>query len=552
MDKKLYQVMKQYLATGRYQEAYDCLTHIYEEDGAGARWLVLQFRSVLKKAMLDGYSAEKTYSVLHDTYILTAKDSFDDFMIALEWYRADEDKFWLVRREQLLPVCDALEALLSDDLDELFLSMPPRVGKTTIVMFFSIWYMMKFPDKSNLYASFSETTAKTFYNGVLEVLMDPATYDIEALFPTNKVKRTDAKDLLIDINRKKRYASLTCRSVDGSLNGSCDAEGILIADDLHSGIDEARSKDLLIKKWETVRANFLSRKKGTAKILWIGTHWSLIDCISQRIEMLQTSPECAHIRYRILNVPALNENDESNFDYLFHKGFTTNDFKTIRASYESTGDMALWLAPYMGMPIERDGAVFSPEDLRYYNGELPPEEPDRIFMAVDPAWGGGDYVSAPVIYQYGDDLFVHDVVFNNGDKYVTEPLVVNKAIDNDVAAMYIEATRVTSGYAEDVDRRLREHGYRVNLQSTTKHWSSQNGKKQRIFDKAPEIRERFIFRETSKRPKEYVQFMNNLFSFTMEGKNKHDDAPDSLAMVLYNTTTQMNKIQLMSRRSIGA
>ena len=552
MDKKLYQVMKQYLATGRYQEAYDCLTHIYEEDGAGARWLVLQFRSVLKKAMLDGYSAEKTYSVLHDTYILTAKDSFDDFMIALEWYRADEDKFWLVRREQLLPVCDALEALLSDDLDELFLSMPPRVGKTTIVMFFSIWYMMKFPDKSNLYASFSETTAKTFYNGVLEVLMDPATYDIEALFPTNKVKRTDAKDLLIDINRKKRYASLTCRSVDGSLNGSCDAEGILIADDLHSGIDEARSKDLLIKKWETVRANFLSRKKGTAKILWIGTHWSLIDCISQRIEMLQTSPECAHIRYRILNVPALNENDESNFDYLFHKGFTTNDFKTIRASYESTGDMALWLAPYMGMPIERDGAVFSPEDLRYYNGELPPEEPDRIFMAVDPAWGGGDYVSAPVIYQYGDDLFVHDVVFNNGDKYVTEPLVVNKAIDNDVAAMYIEATRVTSGYAEDVDRRLREHGYRLNMQSTTKNWSSQNGKKQRIFDKAPEIRERFIFRETSKRPKEYVQFMNNLFSFTMEGKNKHDDAPDSLAMVLYNTTTQMNKIQLMSRRSIGA
>ena len=268
--------------------------------------------------------------------------------------------------------------------------------------------------------------------------------------------------------------------------------------------------------------------------------------------MLETSPECAHIRYKVLNVPALNEDDESNFDYLFHKGFTTDDFKTIRASYEATGDSSLWLAPYMGTPIERDGAVFSPDELRYYNGELPPEDPDRIFMAVDPAWGGGDYVSAPVIYQYGDDLFVHDVVYNNGDKYVTEPLVVAKAIDNNVAAMYIEATRVTSGYAEDVDRRLREHGYRLNMISTTKHWSSQNGKKQRIFDKAPEIRERFIFRDVRSRNKEYQQFMANLFSFTMEGKVKHDDAPDSLAMVLYNTATQMNKIQLMSRRSIGA
>ena len=552
MDRQLYNVMTQYLTTGHYREAYDCLVHIYEEDGAKARPLVLKFRDVLKKAILDRYKPDQTYAVLHDTYVLTAQDSFDDFMIAVEWYRADEDKFWIVRREQLLPVCEALESLLSDDLDELFLSMPPRVGKTTIVMFFVLWVMNKNPDGSNLYASFSETTAKTFYNGILEVLGDPYTYDMESVFPKNSLKRTDAKDFLIDINRKKRYASLTARSIEGSLNGSTDCDSLLVADDLHSGIDEARSKDLLMKKWETVRANFLSRKKGTAKILWIGTHWSLIDCISQRIEMLQTSPDCSHIRYRIFNVPALNENDESNFDYLFHKGFTTNDFKTIRASYESTGDMSLWLAPYMGTPIERDGAVFSPEDMRYYNGELPPEEPDRVFMAVDPAWGGGDYVSAPVIYQYGDDLFVHDVVFNNGDKYVTEPMVVNKAIDNDVAAMYIEATRVTSGYAEDIDNRLRAQGKRVNLMATTKHWSSQNGKKQRIFDKAPEIRERMIFRDTRCRDKEYTQFMNQLFAFTMEGKNKHDDAPDSLAMVLYNVTTQMGKIQLMSRKAIGA
>lgn len=552
MANVLVDAMKKFLAVSDYRSAYDCLANLYEEEGADARRYVLAFRNALKGVLLKGYKADMVYDILHDTYVLTAKDSFDDFMIAVEWYRRDEDKFWLVRREQLLPVCEALESLLNDDLDELFLSQPPRTGKTTIVMFFVIWYMNKYPDKSNLYASFSDTVAKTFYNGILEVMGDPFTYDLSSVFPKNTVKRTDSKDLLIDINRKKRYASLTCRSIDGTLNGSCDAEGLLVADDLHSGIDEARSKDQLAKKWETVRANFLSRKKGTAKILWIGTHWSLTDCISQRIEMLTTEAEAGHIRYKVVNVPALDEKDESNFDYLFHKGFTTEDYKAIRASYESTGDMALWLAPYQGTPIERDGAVFDPQSLKYYNGELPKEEPDRIFMAVDPAWGGGDYVAAPVIYQYDYDLYVHDVVFNNGDKYVTEPLVVSKAIENNVAAMYVEATRVTSGYAEDLDKRLRGQGYRLNMISTTKHWSSQNGKKQRIFDKAPEIRERFIFRDARARSKEYTQFMNNMFSFTMEGKNKHDDAPDSLAMVLYNTATQMNKIQLMSRRSIGA
>lgn len=548
MDEKLLTAMKTYLNKARYREAYDCLEHLYEDGGTAARNIVVAFRKVIKNELMRGREASVAYEVLHDTYVLTAQDSFDDFMIALEWYRPDQEKFWVVRREQLLPVCEALEQLLSDDLDELFLSLPPRTGKTSIVMFFIIWYMMKFPNKSNLYASFSDTVAKTFYNGILEVVGDPVTYDIGTIFPKCKVKRTDSKDLLIDINRKKRYASLTCRSIDGTLNGSCDCEGILIADDLHSGVDEARSKEQLNKKWETVRANFLSRKKGPAKILWIGTHWSLIDCISQRIEMLQTSADCAHIRYRVFNVPALNENDESNFDYMFRKGFTTEDYKAIRASYELTGDTALWLAPYMGTPIERDGAVFAPNDLRYYNGTLPVEEPDRVFMAVDPAWGGGDYVSAPVIYQYGDDLYVHDVVFNNGDKMVTEPLVVTKALENEAAAMYIEATRVTSGYAEDIDRRLREQGKRLNMISSTKHWSSQNGKRQRIFDKAPEIRERMIFRETRCRDKEYAQFMQNLFAFSMEGKNKHDDAPDSLAMVLYMIAGSIGARAVVARR----
>lgn len=550
MNTTLVNAMRKYISVGKNREAYDCLAHIYEEFGAKARNYVIAFRQVLKQAISGGFDVEANYDIMHDTYVLTAQDSFDDFMIAIEWYRKDEEKFWLVRRKQLLPVCEQLEALLSDELDELFLSCPPRVGKTSIVMFFIIWYMNKFPDKSNLYASFSDTVAKTFYNGVLEVLQDPMTYEVGAVFPKNEVKRTDSKDLLIDINRKKRYASLTCRSIDGTLNGSCDAEGLLIADDLHSGIDEARSKDQLAKKWETVRANFLSRKKGTAKILWIGTHWSLMDCISQRIEMLETESEAKSIRYRVFNVPALNENDESNFDYLFHKGFTTDDYKVIRASYEATGDDALWLAPYQGTPIERDGAVFQAQDLRYYNGELPKDlEPDRIIMVVDPAWGGGDYVSAPVIYQYGDDLFLHDLVFTNMDKSVSEPMVVNTAIKNNVAAMYVEGTRVTGNYADEVDTRLRNAGYRCNLQKTTKHWSSQNGKAQRIYDKAPEIKERIIFRDDQHRTKEYQQAMQSLFSFTIEGKNKHDDFPDSLAMAMVMVTSGINaRATVMKRR----
>ena len=65
---------------------------------------------------------------------------------------------------------------------------------------------------------------------------------------------------------------------------------------------------------------------------------------------------------------------------------------------------------------------------------------------------------------------------------------------------------------------------------TTKPAPNNTSKEQRIFERAPEIRESFLFLEHGQRSKRYQQFMDNVFSFTIMKKNKHDDAPDSLAM----------------------
>lgn len=193
--------------------------------------------------------------------------------------------------------------------------------------------------------------------------------------------------------------------------------------------------------------------------------------------------------------------------------------------------MASWLAQYQGEPIERDGSVFNTEDFRYYNGILPEADPDRIFMAVDPAWGGGDFVAAPIIFQYGDDLFVHDVVYDNGDKKITQPLIVHFAKTYDVQAISVEATKMTKEYADGINDGLREAGMHVNVMTSTSHFTGR-GKEQRIFDKAPDIREHMVFRESGKRSKAYELFMQNVFSFSINGKNKNDDAPDSLAMAI--------------------
>jgi len=547
--EKLRDSMMTFMARGQYEEAFGCIGHLYDDDWRSAYTYVKAFRSAMKTVVSKGDSdAAACYELLHQSYIMTAPEKFDDFMIALEWYRADADKFWLPRRKQLQFLADILEEFIYGDLDELFISCPPRIGKSTLVMFFIIWYVCKYPNKSNLYSSFTEMVVKTYYNGILEVMQDPATYDLPSIFPDFKLAATDAKDCLIDVGRKKKYKSITCRSVHGTLNGACDCEGVLIADDLHSGVDEARNKDILASTWGTVKANLLSRAKSGCKILWIGTHWSLSDCISNRLNMLLNSPDCANIKFKEVNLPAMNDDDESNFEYLFGKGFSTQDYKVIRASYELSDDMAMWYAPYMGQPIEESGALFTPADMRYYNGVLPEGvDPDRVFMVVDPAWGGGDYVSAPVVYQYDTDLYIVDVVFNNGDKMITQPMVARKAMEWGVSAMYVEGTKVTSSYAEGIEEKLKEHNYRLNIQTTTKHWSGQQGKKQRIYDKAPDIRTCMVFLNSGVRSKEYNMFMQNLFSFSFEGKNRHDDAPDSLAMVITNAFFGSAKVQLRRR-----
>lgn len=533
--------MKQFL----YEKAYSCLYHLYGVDKVRTYKFLCQFRTEITRKQNTNIELR---DLLKKAYLLSARDYFDDFMIYIEWNRPLAEKYWLPRRKTLMSACNALQEMEEGLLDELFLSMPPRTGKTTLMVFFLLWVMLRDSERSNLYCSYTDSVVDVFYNGLLEILNDTTTYGWIEVFPEAKVVSTNAKDKLLNINRRKRYASFTGRSLYGTLNGACDCSGYEIADDLISGIEEAMNKDRLNSAWAKVDNNYLPRAKQNAKgRLWIGTRWSVIDPIARRLDLLENDSRFASVRYKVVDFPALNDDDESNFNYACGVGFDTEYFRQRRASFERNNDMPSWDAQYQQKPVERSGSVFEPQDLRYYNGELPTDvEPDRIIMVVDPAWGGSDFVSAPILYQYGNDVFVHDVVYDSSDKMVTIPLLAASVKKYKVAAVYVEGTKMTASYGEELNKRLRAEEIRINLQTTTKHFAG-TGKEQRIFDKAPDIRENFIFRQSGCRSKQYEQFMNNVYSFTMVGKNKHDDAPDSLAMAVYYLFMSNHKLDLRQR-----
>lgn len=521
------------------RDAFAVIRQIWNEDRPYAlqmrKNLNVKIARELKREMQKGNkdAAQRLDDLNKEVFIFSAQDYFEDFMFALEWNRPPRERFYMPRRKVLRPLVNALQDLADDKLDELFLSMPPRVGKSTTVMFYLLWNMCRDPERSNLYVSYSDIITNAMYSGLMEIIQDSYTYNLGEIFPflqyPNKANGlTNAKEETIDFARKRRYHTLTCRSLYGTLNGATDCNGLLVSDDLISGIEEAMNRDRMVGAWQKVANNMLTRAKEKAKVLWVGTRWSLIDPIGLRQDILENDPRFRDRKYRILNMPALNDKDMSNFEYEYGVGFSTAHFHQIRAAFERNNQMSDWNAQYMQMPIERESTVFAPDDMRFYNGVLPDDEPDRKFMCVDPAWGGGDFVASPVCYQYGDDVYVVDVVYNNGDKKTTQPEIVYKAKKYDVRAMQIESTKTTASYKEGVEDLFRADQYRCQI--TTRFVPASKSKEQKIFDKAPDIREHFVFLEDGKRSKEYQMFMQNVFSFKITGKNKHDDAPDSLTM----------------------
>ena len=401
-----------------------------------------------------------------------------------------------------------------------------------ITTFATTWHIAKNDELSNLYVTYANSLGGAFVDGVQEIIKDP-TYAFSEVFPYENIAHTDSEAHRLNLGRRKKYATLSGRGMEAGLNGMFDAKGWLILDDLHEGINEVLNQDLLAKKLKFFNNNVLSRQKQGCKILGIGTIWSLNDIFCTRHEFLEAGLAAPGTRFKIIKIPAMNEKDESNFDYDFGVGFSTAKYREIRARFENDGDMASWMAQYMQEPVEREGAVFIPDDMRYYNVILPSEEPLKVVCACDVALGGDDYLSFPIAYVYEDgSVYIDDVVYDNSEKKFTKPQVVDKIIEHHVTSGYFEANQGGEGYKDEVNADLVSKGIKINLRS--EYAPTDKRKAQRIWDKAGSIRE-YYFRDPSCRNKQYRQFMTNLFSFNFKAnqKHKHQDAADSLASLAY-------------------
>ena len=462
--------------------------------------------------------------VVRKTYMLCGKYNFDDFMIAMEWDREPQARFWLPRRKVLEGkhrIATRIQNFM-DDPDALFLgfSQPPGTGKTTIIKFLLAYIIGQEPKSANMYISYSDGMTKMLLDSVKSMLTDPE-YCFHEIFLGLGEPACSAEYKTISYRRPGDFPTLGLVSLSGSVTGRTRANRYLVTDDLVKNKEEARSPERLEKLFSDYTATLTTRMIGdNVKQIMLGTRWSSYDPLGRMEDTHGDDP-----RYTFIAIPVWDENEISNFEYEHPDRYTTEKIRDIKNTIDSADFECL----FMQHGIEKEGLAFASDSLKYYNGVLPDGEPDNIVFVNDVAWGGGDSLSMPIGYVYGDDVYVHDWVFDRRDKSCTKPRVVAKILQHKIKMGRTEANNGGDEYSDDVYRILKsEYGYSINM--SHQKAPTNMAKLTRIEQHSPTIRQ-FYFREDSCRDDDYRKAMNELTSFSFTSKNLHDDAADSMAML---------------------
>ena len=463
----------------------------------------------------------KYYNLYNKALLFLAQEhkDFDSYLLYVEKNRDPEDRYYQPRRNKIYWLVQKMQRLIDDELDILSISMPPGTGKTTLGEFFISFVMGHYPNTPNLMSSHSGFMTRMFYDAVLNIITSNE-YCWSDVFPDIVFEGNNAKEETINLGRWQPFKTLTCRPIRGSLTGVTRCEGFLYVDDLVSGIEEALSIDRLDKLYGEYTTDLKSRKKKKAKEIHIATRWSVHDVIGRLERMYEGNP-----RAEFIAVPDIDpQTGKSNFDYDYDVGFDEKYFHDMEMSMDDVSYRCL----YKSDPIEREGILYHPTELQRYIGGLPDREPDSILAICDTKDTGTDYNFLGVFYQYGDRYYLEDLVFKNIGPGTLDELNSDMLVKHHVQQAQFESNKEGSRTANEVERLVKAKGGRCHI---TKKYTTQN-KETKIIVNSSWVKEHVIFKDiTEYEPKsDYGVMMSFLCSYTQLGKNKHDDAPDTLAM----------------------
>ncbi len=348
----------------------------------------------------------------------------------------------------------------------------------------------------------------------------------QEVFPDVKLK-TDKQNIASWNLEQSIQCAYFGAGVEGRIVGD-GASMLAITDDLFSGFADAFSDTIRDKTWMWKEGSHDTRYEGNCCSIDIGTRWSVKDILG-RLEDRGYYDE-------IISIPAiLNEGTKDEVTFC-------NDLHSTEYYQEKreTVDKIVWKAEYQQNPIEAEGLLFPKVELELFvMADLHKKKPSGRIGATDVADKGTDDFSSPFAEIHGDRYFITDVIFTKDAVEVTEARLAQGIIDNQTQYQVIESNNGGRIFALSVGKIL---GVDSNCTIEPKHTSK--NKETRILMKSGFVKKNFVFRSDYEIGSDYARFMDCLTSYSKLGKNKHDDAPDSLTILAdYIEYLGLNKVE---------
>lgn len=480
------------------------------------------------------------YHVWKESLAFAASRSLEHFIDYMELDMTKKKKVFGNRKEVLRPFVYYLnKAAFDDKLKYVISSYPPSYGKTYTMNMFSAWLFGLNIDNSIIRLSYSERNVNAASKAVKETIVNPKFLDV---FPS--FKELKGKYFVVDqvndwtLNGKSNsQTSHMAITRDGSITG-IRANKAIIFDDMLKGAEEALNDEIHAKyydKWNNDWAN----RRASDDVIYVfgGTMWNPLDLINRII--IDRKKVTSFRKSKVFNKWVEEAEDGSTAIIrvpLLEDGHCTctHVMSTERAlELQANDDPFLFSCVYMQDPIAPSGLEFGEEDLLHFT-TLPvdkdnkPKCGDYCFAVLDPARKGKDNVAMPIFKNDGVYHYMIDCIFQK--KAMTELYdeIVQKVIDHNIIKLIVENNTDTSLSAL-LQGKLEEKGYFVC--EIIPKFSTKN-KEQKIKDMRGVIKRKIMFKDktTYTANSDYGMFMKNLTRYSFDYANRHDDAPDSLAM----------------------
>lgn len=483
------------------------------------------------------------YTILnsgYDVYRLESFSRFESYMLYVERDRRQEKRFYLPRRCTLGVVANDMQRLEDDELDVYGLSLPSRTGKSSICIFFLSWVGVRKPNSHNAMGGHSGQLAKRFFRGLDNIIETP-DYRYEEIFhlwnPEYKVvlqaKSSDPAEFTLNLGSPDEFSTFTCRGADGTWTGAIDvsSDGYLYVDDLIRDREHSLSPSRVENTYQEYQNKMLDRMNDGAKKMLVGTLWTVNDPLERERKLNEDNP-----RALFRKIPALDENDESNFQYTV-KGFSTQYYRDMRDRL----DKAEWMAKFQQQPFVREGLTYPIEELRFFDVSLPVGNCSTI-AHIDVAFGGGDRLSMPICKDFGEEKkYIVGWIHDSRSPGFTVPRVVDAIDRYYITKLFIEKNSGGQLYAEKVSEEMKNRGInhcKIELYSAPNKIS----KNDKISGYSDYVKRNFLFLSPKSRDfyeedidfykadADYRKAIDEMTTFSIEGKGKQfDDSPDSIS-----------------------